>query len=462
VLSPLWILRDAALNESSNSSAKQQQQQQQQQQCYYTSSYLEVLQTLLAVDQAHLQDLGTTTTTTTSSSADLCSASIVGLSALSSWCSMAKISSPLTIAAIVDAMNDLCHVVERAAFQRNSDHDEENNHSNNNNNLTQSLIPILEVLSGITYGEAIASTTIPASTGTAISQALLNSGLMRQLLQLALENNESSSQRPQQQQQQQQHYFHHALWSLCVAYPKTVGKYVSRYPGTAQLVRIYNVHASSSSRDCVQSILWHAHGYLQCDDEHASTPRVVWKTTSASQKTTQQPPPLSKDECREVCQKAWTQLCRIVQTSILVVGDDSFPSSSPTTTTTPTTTTAKDHPPIQAALEVLSEWERLLALMVIPSMALSFSPSHWMDLQSLQEISTVVVRSTTTTTTTTPSLPPPSETSECEEEEKPTDSTEKKKPSNHQMVVAKTRKLVKQYTLLFQGNDVRGTSSKTD
>jgi hypothetical protein len=70
------------------------------------------------------------------------------------------------------------------------------------------------------------------------SQALLNSGLMRQLLQLALENNSNneSSSLPQSQ-----HYFHHAIWSLCVAYPKTVGKYVSPYPGMARLVRSYNV-----------------------------------------------------------------------------------------------------------------------------------------------------------------------------------------------------------------------------
>jgi hypothetical protein len=71
-----------------------------------------------------------------------------------------------------------------------------------------------------------------------ISQALLNSGLMQQLLQLALENNSNneSSSLPQSQ-----HYFHHAIWSLCVANPKTVGKYVSRYPGMAWLVRSYNV-----------------------------------------------------------------------------------------------------------------------------------------------------------------------------------------------------------------------------
>jgi hypothetical protein len=56
-------------------------------------------------------------------------------------------------------------------------------------------LPILEVLSGIIYSEATitSSTTIPASIATMISQALLNSGLTQQLLQLALENNAPSS-----------------------------------------------------------------------------------------------------------------------------------------------------------------------------------------------------------------------------------------------------------------------------
>jgi hypothetical protein len=398
ILSPLWVLRDAALH-----SYPQQQQ-------FYTSSYLEVLQTLLAVDQAHLQDIAAQSSSSKKNEHPLCSASIVGLSALSSWCSTAKISTPLTISAVVDSMNDLCHVVERAAATGYKD------------NLTHSVIPILELLTGITYNERR-----PLAPNSTIPQALLNSGLLRQLLVLALEAQEERA----SVSAQAQCHFHHALWGLCVAYPKIVGKYVARYPGIPTVVRQYDVRPDSSSRSCVHSILWNCYGWSQCEDSQA--PRVVWKTTSSSSSSTKLSPPLARDECKEVCAKSWTRLCQIVETAL---------RNSP------------KEP--KEALAVLHDWERLLSLVGVPSVATVFV-ALVEESSPLQDIAGVLSE-LAQQQPDEPSKTTPPEKDEYVSE----DESDKKKPpvSNWQLVVSKTRKLLKQYTLLFQGN-VAG-SSKTD
>ena len=115
---------------------------------FWITKYLDLLQTLLAVDQAYMEDVTARSASTTNSSTtlDLCAASIVGLSALSSWCgtittttksgSGSSRSSGVSLstwkwthAALLDAMNDLAHVVERAT-------------ATYRDQLTFSLIPI--------------------------------------------------------------------------------------------------------------------------------------------------------------------------------------------------------------------------------------------------------------------------------------------------------------------------------
>ena len=400
ILSPLWVLRDAALHSPEHQ--------------HFTNSYLEVVQTLLAVDQAHLQDVAGQIP---AKKIELCSASIVGLSALSSWCSMITTLPKLiqvTVQAIVDSMNDLAHVVERAS-------------ANYKENLTHSLVPVLELMSGIPYEQAKTTMTI-SSEVTTTAQVLLNSGLLRQILVLALEENEEG---------RAPHRFHHALWSLCAVYPKNVGKYVSRYPGIPQLVRQYCVQADSSSRDCVHSIMWNAFGWTQCADSsqlNQQAPRVVWKTKNPLSQT--QAPSLSQDECQEVCQKSWIKMCQIVEQYL----QDS--ANNP-----------------KEALAVLEDFERLLSFAAVPSIASAFGTL--VDSSQLRKISNLL-----------PGLSQQQQQQEKGEisdevsvEQNIKDDSEehdkKKSPSSkQQIVVSKVRKLLKQYTLFFQGN-VKG-SFKTD
>jgi hypothetical protein len=390
ILSPLWILRDAAIHCVST-----------QQRQSFSSSYLEVLQTLLAVDQAHLQDLGRAMS---NKNVELCTASIVGLSAMSSWCGMSEISIPSTITSVLDAMNDISYVVERASEKYKS-------------SLLHSLIPIMELLSGITFDQAQ-----NAGISNSSAQTLMSSGFLRQLLVLGLEEGIENA-----------HRFHHALWGLSVSHPKIVGKYVARYPGTPQLVRGYTVAAESSSQDCVSSILWNGFGWVHSEGAgQTQAPRVVWKTSSAKQ--TGAAPPLSRDECTEVCQKSWTRLCQIVESSM--TGSSKEP---------------------EKALEALHDWERFLSFMTVASMASTFvellDSSH---LQKIVKALSVISQQ------------------HVQEEEKAeaaidggTDGTVddpdgklKSPKSNHQMIIPRARKLIKQYTLIFQGN-IAG-SSKTD
>jgi hypothetical protein len=401
ILSPLWILRDAAIH-----SVSTQQRQS------FSSSYLEVLQTLLAVDQAHLQDLGGAMS---NKNVELCTASIVGLSAMSSWCGMSEISIPSTITSVLDAMNDISYVVERASEKYKS-------------SLLHSLVPIVELLSGITFDQA---QTAGISNSNSIAQTLMSSGFLRQLLVLGLEEGIENA-----------HRFHHALWGLSVSHPKIAGKYVARYPGTPQFVRGYTVAAESSSQDCVSSILWNGFGLVHSEGPgQTQAPRVVWKTSSAKQ--TVAALPLSRDECTEVCQKSWTRLCQIVESSMM--GSSKEP---------------------EKALEALHDWERFLSFMTVASMASTFV--ELLDSSHLQKIVKALSVSI--------SQQQQQQQQHVQEEEKAEaaidDSTDdtvqvddpdgklKSPKSNHQMIIARARKLIKQYTLIFQGN--LAGSSKTD
>ncbi|CAJ1946244.1 unnamed protein product [Cylindrotheca closterium] len=388
ILTPLWVLRDAAIY----SLSKKQQQQG------LDSTYLDVLHTLLAVDQAHLEDVGGAVPSSQKRT-DLCTASIVGLSALSSWCGMAEISTQSTISSVIDAMNDLSHVIERASDRYK-------------NNLLHSVIPMLELLSGITYEKA---KSIPANPK--IAQALLNSGFLRQLLLVGLSGDLSTTQS-----------FHHALWGLSVAHPTTVGKYVARFPETKDLVRHYLVTKDSTPKQCVASVLWNGFGWIHMDASTAQTaPRVVWKTKAAQQKAVS--PPLTKDECLEVCQKAWTQLCQLVASSLQTADKD-----------------------LEAASEALDEWDRLFSFVSVHAVSPSFH--QLLDESQIQSVAKVLS-----------SIPQPEkpelEPLVAEEAEGGTDPDDKrKKPkSTHHLVLSRARKIIKQYTLFFQG---RAGSSKTD
>jgi hypothetical protein len=404
MLIPLWILRDAALHHPSKEHS------------FYTSSYMEVLQTLLAVDQAYQSD------TNHRKQSSVCSASIVGLSALSSWCCSAQISVSSTTTAILDSMNDLAHVMERAS------------ESGYRDNLKHSMTPIVEVLTGITYEERKVQTGNTA--GMMIPQTMLNSGFLRQLLVLSLEESSSSSTTTGSLPP---YYLDHALWGLCVVYPTVVGKYVARYPGFSTIVRRYH-HSppdTMTSRDCVHSILWNCFAVAHCSDG-TQAPQIVWKTKAPSSSSDGGPAPpqatpLTKDECQEVCQKAWVQLCQMVGSSLTI--EQSSPKKS---------------------LEVVQDWERLLKLVGAPSVVATFQSlisDHATQLETIRERLSQAAAAETADDSV--------EDSQSKNEKIDDDDERKKTSMSHQqLAAATTRKMLKQYTLFFQGN-VRG-SSKTD
>jgi hypothetical protein len=358
--------------------------------------YLEAVQTLLAVDQAYQSD--------TQQSHPLCSASIVGLSALSSWCCSAQIPVSATISAILDAMNDLTHVIERAAESGYREH------------LQHSISPVLEILTGITFENR----KIGGATGGAmVPKTLLNSGLLRQLLILSLDNRGDDEGPP--------YYLDHALWGLCVTYPTVVGKYVARYPGFSSIVRRYSP-SKQSSRDCVQSILWNSFAFSH--DMDGSVPQIVWKSKGVNGVTL--PLPLSKDECREVSQKSWTHLCRLVQESLV----DPNPSTS-----------------TKQSLDIVQDWEHLLKFVGVPSIAPTFQTLIAdYDIQ----LSAILGGLATATGGTNAS-----DTRNTNEKLDGDEEDRKKSSMTHQeLIVATTRKALKQYTLFFQGS--ARSSSKTD
>jgi len=397
MLSPLWILRDAAAYHTNNNSTMRQSCTSN-----YVLTYLEILQTLLAVDQAYLQDVGSlanSTKSTTNPDFDLCVASIVGMSALASWCSMQKKYTQSTVDAIVDSMNDLSHVAERAKQSYKE-------------NLPNTLIPILEILSGIYYDH------VDKQSSALVPQTLMNSGFLRQIL--ALVTDEAST---------GDLGLHHALWGLCIAFPRIVGKYVFRYPGFSQISRSYATKLDSlEPQICVQCILWSIYGWYQCKESSlASGVNIVWKNGPLSGDKCLKNSPLTQDECSEVCTKAWSQLCNSVKNALEAYnGSDDI-----------------------GAERIIQEWGRLLVLSRIPSIATIFK--NLIDSSLLGDISIVI-----------------SNQSERDDGKPPDKSCEDKKandkkddkPSRRPRNISQARKVLKEYKLFFLGTAV-GTS-KTD
>jgi len=406
ILSPLWILRDAASYHSNNAMRRSATSN-------YEQSYLKVLQTLLAMDQAYLQDVSRLATGS-NEEPDLCLSSIVGLSSLSSWCETQKKPTQMTIGAIIDSINDLEHVVERA-------------HQMYKRNLPNTLIPILDTLSGIYYDrlDINNAATVPYYTGSAIPQTLLNSGFLRQILSLiATVNNENNGEEPVVSELLG---FHHALWGLCIAYPKTVGKYVFRYPGSSQIVRSYATHLDSSAPQiCVQCILWNVYGWHQCKKSIGSGGGLNVLRKPGSSSTTASPK-LTQDECSEVCQKAWSRLCHLVTQALDDSGVNDDASSE----------------------RVIEEWRRLLVLVSIPYIAEHFK--SLVDSSLVNDVSIVISNQLTHNNV---------RRLESSNEDGNVDDEKDDKPSRKQKIISQAHKLLKKYNLFFQGTVIG--SSKTD
>jgi len=408
IMSPLWILRDAASYHSNNTIKRSTTSD-------YEKSYLHVLQTLLAMDQAYLQDVGRiATVATTRKEPDLCTSSIVGLSALSSWCAAQSKPTGATIDAVIDSMNDLDHVIERGC-------------SIHKRNLRNTLIPVLETLTGIRYDQLNNKSVALASyyNGSIIPQTLLNSGLLRQILSLAnIENDESNDDKPVLSDFLG---FHHALWGLCIAYPKIVGKYVFRYTGSSLIIRAYATQLDSAvPQHCVQCILWNIYGWHQCKESSGSSGglRSLRKPGSSSTIGSQK---LTQDECSEVCQKAWARICQLVKQALndLDTNDDA------------------------RSEKVIEEWGRLLTLANIPFVADHFK--SLVDKSLLDDVSVVISDQLTHKN---------GERDKQSRDDNKDDDKEDDKPSRKQKIALEAHKLLKNYYLFFQGT-VSG-SSKTD
>eukprot|EP00531_Pseudo-nitzschia_arenysensis_P009279 CAMPEP_0116140024 /NCGR_PEP_ID=MMETSP0329-20121206/13619_1 /TAXON_ID=697910 /ORGANISM="Pseudo-nitzschia arenysensis, Strain B593" /LENGTH=728 /DNA_ID=CAMNT_0003635095 /DNA_START=24 /DNA_END=2208 /DNA_ORIENTATION=+ len=388
ILSPLWILRDAAIYHGKSDATKSTTSN-------YEQSYLQVLQNLLAMDQAHLQDMGKLSLSTKDDEPDLCVSSIVGLSSLSSWCASQTKPTQVTLDALVDSMNDLEHIMERGqqAYKQN---------------LPNTLIPILESLSGIHYDRLNNNSvaTAPYYRGSTIPQTLLNSGLLRQVLSLATAAlNEGGSTNALG--------FHHALWGLCIGYPKIVGKYFFRYPGSSQIIRAYALQLDAGvPQICIEALIWNVYGWHQCKESSGGG-----GLSSLRKPGSVAPKKLTPDECSEVCQKAWSQLCNLVKEAL----KDSDPNND------------------AASERVIEEWGRLLVLASGTHIADQFKTL--VDSSLLNDISSVV----------TTQLAKSQVRIESTKHEGKEDDDKDDKPSRKQKTVSHAHKLLKKYNLFFQG-----------
>ena len=458
ILSPLWILRDAAMYHPEQ----------------YSSHYLEVLQMLLAAqDQqgpSSQTENGTTTTATTATSL-LSTSSIVGLSSLSSWCLQQngqqdnyknnnkknRNVTAVTVNAIVESMNDMSLIIEQAlqptsspsssSLQSQPQPGSSDSDSNTKLKLSMTLVPILEFLSGIWYNQ-----WGPAPIcRTPVAQTLLNSGFLRQILVLATTPVVTGSQDTAGSPSLLFQPLHHALWGLCVAYPKVVGKYVLRYPGTAQLVRRYVIQNDSTAEECVESFLWNMFSRIQCSESNptASSPsssKIVWKNGSKLKGQTSTP--LTVDECSAVCEKAWARLCQLVEDSL----------NDRATTPTSDDKTKK----------VLDQWERLLAFVRIPIIS--------MKCQSIIDSSNHIEK-IASTLSNLPKMEEDSEDSKTKtikfkqednvtnynhdnESDEVIEGREKYSASNREVIHGQAHRLIKEYRTYIRGGT--SASAKTD
>jgi hypothetical protein len=418
LLAPLWILRDAASHSDGNAAATTTTRRKQS----LVTAYLQTLQTLLAMDQARTQNKLSHSSTTALS--DLCVASIVGLSALSAWCITAmedtKSTLLLTVETVVDGMNDLAHLLERATAISDT----------YAKRLPTTLVPLLEILTGIHQDRVDSHRTV---SDNVTAQAILNSGFLRQVLILAFSPQEAAT------TLSPNHPMFHSLWGLCITYPKIVGKYVFRYPGTNDLIRrIGKIQPdSSTAHECVPCILWHVFAWMQCQSGSAMpTSKIVWKNKSESSPPVS--PQLTQDECRKVCSKAWVRLGYLIQGAIQ--GNDASKS--------------KD-----TACDAITEWNRLLVFARIPSLAPTMK--ELLDASLLEDISN-----------TLQSLPKDGKSKMTEDKNVNTrddneklltdedDVHDRNKRSQRHLVIAEARRVLKEYKLFFQGAALG--SSKTD
>mmetsp|Transcript_19278 Transcript_19278/g.40454 ORF Transcript_19278/g.40454 Transcript_19278/m.40454 type:complete len:337 (-) Transcript_19278:22-1032(-) len=247
--------------------------------------------------------------------------------------------------------------------------------------------------------------------------------------------------------------FHHALWGLCSAYPNIVGKYVFRYPGSSRIVRSYATVARrleteididterAAPQNCVQSVLWNLYGWHHCQETSGGALHRLRTPGSSSSSFSKAPVPnLTRDECGEVCRKAWARLCRLVVDALEGSGDET------------------------GAERVIREWGRLLVLVKIPFLATHFK--SLVDSSLLTDISAALsIASSNNNSNSDNDNDNDSEHNRLElasnEDSKKEDEKDKDdKPSRKQKIVSQAHKLWKEYKLFFQGTVVG--SSKTD
>jgi hypothetical protein len=399
----LWILRDAALQRNS---------------C--VSSYLGVLQTLLAVDEALEQDQGQEGRVVQPHhhrNGRIASATVVGITSLASWCSQEMDSDMLreTQECIIAVINDLSHIMEKSLLATTTEFSE--SAIANRNHLRNNMIPVLEVLAGIDWmGMKRGTNTSDMCSRPQVPQALLNSGFFRNLLVLGLEENIPENLKYQ---------CHHSLLFLCVASPTVLGKYAWRYPGMAAMIQL----EPKTSTGMVHSILWNALGSSLSSSVGASLTSLTQLRKPGTKTTTttapkQQPPSLSMEYCQTKCQEMWKLFCSQMDVALQSL------TSAPHAVTSRT----------------VQDFERLAnSLVSCPFLCGLFVPL--VDSQCLNDLRSVLA------TLPMISVEKPDEGDVDVEGEKP-------KRSVQTEIVARARKGLKTMALIFEGNSK--ASSKTD
>ena len=398
-LAPLWILRDAALQRS-----------------VYVEPYLEVLQTLLAVDAAHQEDHG--------GGADdrLHPATIVGIQSLAAWCQMSRstisTNPKATRQCLVDCMNDLAHAMRKI--------------TDNPTHLQNTLIPILESLSGIDeHGKHIYKSKHNNTMPSGLAQVLLSSGVLGLVLDLALQETHLSQ------------AFRWALFWLCQTWPTVVGRYAWRYPGVAHAMTTI---AEGTSSTPLTQIVWNALGATLMDPAPTST-TVVWKTKNS---TTTLPPP-SLEACHEAVGVGFQTMCHAVVQEFASV------------------TTSKEQASfVSPSLDELE----ILVHSLVSSSALCVSTVPLIQdnapalLQAIRQALANLPKAPETTITETTKTD--SDDDDDDDDDDDNDGhKEKKRKSPRNLAASRTQKVLKQLTLLFQAASATtdtsiNVTSKTD
>jgi hypothetical protein len=513
ILAPLWVLRDAAWHyyhhTSTQSRFLQSTNQPQQHHNDLIVAYLQLLQTLLAVEEAQQQHSFRVPTVAKTYSGhhdddNLCIASIVGLSALSAWSCMIVdntrdrrcnnndnnnktnvMVTTTTIETVVDSMNDLAHILERSnatlhryqQFQQQQQQQQQQLLARRHR-LATAMTPLFEILSGIDHDRVrdVDYNNNNNSNHFDIPQTLLNSGLLRQVLTLVLATTtkveSASTSSACVPPLSKYHPIYHAIWGLCMLYFNIVGKYVFRFPGTIAMIRSSFGNFPCGIEDCVSCILWHAFLWNQMqgmDGPSTRTNQVIWKTnkqatpaaaatttTTTSTKSFNAPTPaiFTPKECQVVIQEGWTRLCQLVLNAIELdscCGDNKEKEGAVTSTAITT-----------SALDTITEWKRLLVFVTkIP--ALSLTMKGLLDSSLLEDISTALSLQKGI-------LPARDDLDNYNEGKRLGNDhdihNETIKPRHHQRVLvwSMAHNVIKEYQLFFRGETTAATfgSSKND